>query len=103
MTSLAEPRFSLRTAEAEADMANELAGARLAYWERPAAALEVAIRCAEQGRGHLSRALQSRALSLQGAVSLHRGDLGGAFALAAEAERVAGHDLHARAELAALN
>jgi diguanylate cyclase (GGDEF)-like protein len=77
--------------------------ARLAYWEQPAEALEVAIRCQEQARLLGLPALQSRALALQGAVSLHVGDLRGAFALAAEADRLAGDDLFAHTELAALN
>ena len=81
----------------------ELERARLTYCERPGAALEVAIRCQEQARLAGADALQSRALALQGAVSAHRGDLRGAFALAARAERLAGDDLRASAELAALN
>jgi diguanylate cyclase (GGDEF)-like protein len=103
MIGAPELRFTLRSAEAEHLLDRELVRARLVYWEQPAAALEVAIRCQEQGRVLLVPALQSRALALQGAICLHRGDLGGAFALAAEAERVAGEDLTGRAELAALN
>jgi diguanylate cyclase (GGDEF)-like protein len=77
--------------------------ARRAHWEDPAGSLETAVRCQHQGRTLGDAALQSRALSLQGAVSLHRGDLRGAFELAAEAERHLDDDLRARAELAALN
>jgi diguanylate cyclase (GGDEF)-like protein len=76
--------------------------ARLAYWERPGEALETAIRCQEQARLGADRALQSRALALQGAISLHRGDVHGCVALAAEADRLAAGDLHAQAEVAAL-
>ena len=81
----------------------ELEHARLAYWEEPGRALAVATACLEQARRLGSDALQSRALALQGAVCLHRGDLRGAFALAAEAEQLTGDDLQARVELAALN
>ena len=56
--------------------------------------------CHEEAHGHA--AVQARALVLQGRVSLHRGDLRGAFALAAGAERAAGDDALAGAELAAL-
>jgi diguanylate cyclase (GGDEF)-like protein len=73
------------------------------YWERPSAAHEIAIGALEQARRAGAKPLQSRALTLQGAVSLHGGDLSGAFALAAEADRLAGDDTWARAELASLN
>src|SRR4051794_18976416 len=76
--------------------------ARLGYWEAPAAALEEAIRCREQAWLLRDEGLQSRALTLAGAVSLHRGDLHGAFTLVAQAEPLAGDDLAARAELASL-
>jgi diguanylate cyclase (GGDEF)-like protein len=81
----------------------ELERARLMYWEQPAAALAIAVSGHEQARLLGAKALQSRALALQGAVSLHVGDLRGAFALAADADRLAGDDLVAHAELAALN
>jgi diguanylate cyclase (GGDEF)-like protein len=77
--------------------------ARCDYWEDPAGSLETAIRLLEAGRATGDAELQSRALSLQGAISLHRGDVHGAFALAAEAERHAGESPAARIELAALN
>ena len=73
------------------------------YWEQPAAALEIAVGCQENARLLRCDHLLSRALTLQGAVSLHLGDLRGAFALAAGAERIAGDDAAAQAELAALN
>src|SRR4051794_32978215 len=95
--------FTLCPADAEVALAAALDHARLSYWERPAEALDTAVRCQEQGRVLPAHALQSRALSLQGAICLHRGDLRGAFVLAAEAERLAGEDRHAQAELAALN
>jgi diguanylate cyclase (GGDEF)-like protein len=67
-------------------------------------ALAVAVRCAEQARSHGDAALRARALALQGAITLHRGDLSGAVAIAAEAERAAelGDGDAARAEVAAL-
>ena len=64
------------------------------------------------GRGRLARhrdplprgppGLRSRSLALQGAVSLHRGNLHSAFALATEAEPLAGADTAALTEVAAL-
>ncbi|MEA2310968.1 MAG: hypothetical protein QOE28_936, partial [Solirubrobacteraceae bacterium] len=85
------------------DPHSQLARARDAHWEDPAGSLETAIRVQEHARTHADRAFQSRALSLQGSVSLHRGDLHGAFELAARAARHAHEDLHAEAELAALD
>ena len=79
-----------------------LESARLGYWEQPRAALELAAACREQAVLLQLPALESRAITLEGGISLHRGDIGGAFTLAAEAERLAGEDLHAHAELAAL-
>ena len=76
---------------------------RLTYWEQPGAALQTAIESAEQARLLGETALHARALALQGAVLLHGGDLHGAFALAAEAGALAEDDLHATAEIAALN
>ena len=80
-----------------------LEDARLAYWEDPAGAMAVAARCAERARLTGDVRGLSRALALQGAVSLHRGDLRGAFDAAADAARHAGDDLVARAEVAALD
>jgi diguanylate cyclase (GGDEF)-like protein len=82
---------------------SDLDAARLAWWEEPGEALEIAI--AAQGRARASgdAVLESRALTLQGSVSMHRGDLRGAFALLAEAERLAADDVVARAEHAALS
>ena len=77
--------------------------ARCDYWEDPAGSLETATRLLEAGRATGDAELQSRALALQGAISLHRGDVHGAFALAAGAERHAGESPAARIELAALN
>jgi diguanylate cyclase (GGDEF)-like protein len=81
-----------------------LAHARRRYYEEPAGALAVAIRCYEIARALPDAALCARACTLQGAVSLHRGDLRSALALVVEAERhaEAGHDLVARVEVAAL-
>jgi two-component system, cell cycle response regulator len=79
-----------------------LDAARTVYWEDPAGALAVAVDAHEQALHQGDSALQARALALQGMVTMHRGDLRGAFALAAEAGRVAGEDARAGAELAAL-
>jgi diguanylate cyclase (GGDEF)-like protein len=77
----------------------ELDAARAAYWEDPAGSLATAIRIAgETG----DDGLRARALALQGAVSLHRGNLQGAFAFATEAEPLAGTDAAARCEVAGL-
>jgi diguanylate cyclase (GGDEF)-like protein len=82
----------------------QLTGARGLYYENPAGALADAIRCCEIGRSLRDEELCTRAFALQGMVSLHRGDLRGALALAMEAERhaQAGHGAVARAEVAAL-
>ena len=76
--------------------------ARTVYWEDPAGALAAAVDAYEQALMRGDRVLQSRALTVQGLVTLHRGDLRGAFDLAADAGRVAGEDALAGAELAAL-
>ncbi len=74
--------------------------ARRSFWEDPAGALRVAVECHEEA--HEDPVLRARALIVEGCVSLHRGDLRGAFALAAAAEASAGDDPYAGAELAAL-
>jgi diguanylate cyclase (GGDEF)-like protein len=89
---------------AQPDLRTTLDEARRVYWEDPAGSLAVAVRCAEQARSAGDAELRSRALALQGAITLHRGDLPGAVALAADAERaaeIAGSD-PARVEVAAL-
>jgi diguanylate cyclase (GGDEF)-like protein len=80
-------------------MRTELDAARGSYWEDPAGSLAAAIRIA--GRTG-DDALRAGALALQGAISLHLGNLQGAFALATEAEPLAGTDAAARCEVAAL-
>src|SRR5690349_7162968 len=75
-----------------AGLARELDAARAVYWEDPAGSLATAIRVQEVARGLGDDGILSRACSLQGAITLHRGDLGGAFALAADAERHAEAD-----------
>jgi len=79
-------------AGAPAELATALDRARLAYWEQPEAAMDVAIRCAEQGRTLDLPAVRARALALQGAIALHRGDLQGAAELAEAAGHETGHD-----------
>jgi diguanylate cyclase (GGDEF)-like protein len=90
--------------DAQSDLRRTLDDARRVYWEDPPGSLAVAVRCAEQARSAGEPALRSRALALQGAITLHRGDLAGAVALAAEAEREAelGDSDRARVEVAAL-
>ena len=59
-----------------------LAAARGTYYEDPAGALAIAIRCYELGCSAGDAELCARASALQGMVSLHRGDLSGALARA---------------------
>ena len=75
--------------------------ARRSYFEDPPGALSEAVRCHELARSLDQPALCTRALALQATVSLHRGDLRGALALAVEAERHGqeSNDLTARAEV----
>jgi diguanylate cyclase (GGDEF)-like protein len=82
--------------------AQQLDAARRSYWEDAGRSLEVAVDVHERARAAGDAPLRARALALQGACSLHRGDLHGALALAAEGDLLAGEDLVARAELAAL-
>ncbi|HET8755806.1 MAG TPA: diguanylate cyclase [Solirubrobacteraceae bacterium] len=79
--------------------------ARDIHHEDHAAALAEAIRCHEIARGLDEPALRCRALVLQAAVMLQRGDLQGAVALTTDAEPYAeaADDDAARAELAAVN
>src|SRR5918995_4379471 len=79
-----------------------LDAARAAYWEDPVGSLAAAIEVHEHAHARDDGPLQGRALALQGMISMHRGDLRGAFALAAEAERGVGDDARGGAELAAL-
>ncbi len=86
------------------DTGRALDEARRVYWEDPAGSLAEAVRCHEHARSAGDAGLRARALALQGSVTLHRGDLAGAVALAADAERQAGlgdSDV-AHAEVAAL-
>ncbi len=85
-----------------ARLTRALEAARRGFWEDPSGALEVGIACHAESLSLQHGPLSSRSLVLQGCVSLHRGDLRGAFSLAAEAERDAGDNAHAGAELAAL-
>lgn len=102
--------FSLSTeldpirGEGAEQMHRRLAQARHAYYEHPAATLAEATRCREVARMLNNDGLSARACALQAAVSLHRGDLRGALALAVEAERHAQacYEADARAEVAAI-
>lgn len=75
---------------------------RRAYYEDPAGVLAEAIRCHEIARFFDDAALCARARALQGAVSLHRGDLRGSLAVEAERYSERSEDIEARAEVAAL-
>jgi diguanylate cyclase (GGDEF)-like protein len=81
-----------------------LVRARRGYYEDPGTALAEAIRSHEIARSLGEAGLCARARALQGAVSLHRGDLRSALGLAVEAERLAegSDDTTARSEVAAL-
>ncbi len=78
--------------------------ARHVFLEQPGEALAEAIRCYELARSIGDPATCARARVLQGAVSLHRGDLRGSLELLVEAERHCEEcdDLAARTELAAI-
>ena len=62
------------------------------------------MQCQERARTLDAHDLRARALALQGAITLHRGDLRGAVGLAAEAERIAalGDGVASHVEVAAL-
>src|ERR1700744_135655 len=95
----------LLSADADADTVRAaLDQARRVYYEEPADALAVAVRCYEIARSLPAAGLCARARALQGAVSLHRGNLRSALDLVVDAERDAEHggDLAARVEVAAL-
>lgn len=81
-----------------------LDGAAACYYERPAEAEAAALRVRHEASRSGAAALASRALSLLGCISLNRGDVRGAFRLAAQAEDEAERsgDLRARADAAAL-
>ena len=81
-----------------------LGQAWLLHLEDPPRALATAVECHEVARSLEDPALCARARALQGAVSLHRGDLSGALDLVFDAERYCerGEDGTARAEVAAL-
>ena len=74
------------------------------YMEDPAVALAEAVRCHEVARWLEDAVLCARARALQGASSLHRGDLNSAIDLVFEAQRYAEHsdDEAAQAEVAGL-
>jgi diguanylate cyclase (GGDEF)-like protein len=82
-----------------------LARAWRLHIEDPASALTTAVECHEIARSLEDPALCARARALQGAVSLHRGDLSGALDLLFDAERYrerGEEDVAARAEVAVL-
>jgi diguanylate cyclase (GGDEF)-like protein len=90
--------------EMAARLRRQLDDARDAHWENPTRALATAVRAHDAARAVGDAASWSRALTLQGTVALHRGDLPRAFALAGQAEQHAerAEGDTARAELAAL-
>jgi diguanylate cyclase (GGDEF)-like protein len=81
-----------------------LVDARRQYLEDPRGALADAVRTHETARLHGDDVLCARALVLQSVISLHRGDLRSAMALAMDAERFVEIDTDtvARAELSAV-
>jgi diguanylate cyclase (GGDEF)-like protein len=91
--------------DGEADAARRtIARAWRSYYEDPAGALDTAVRGYESGRSLDDAGLRARARALQGAVSLHRGDLQGALELAVDAQHylLQTTDSAARCEVAAL-
>jgi diguanylate cyclase (GGDEF)-like protein len=103
MSTARAPENSAEGGEADA-MRRAIAHAWRAYYEDPAAALDMAARGYEAGRLLDDACLCARARALQGAVGLHRGDLPGALALAVEAQHYAQRstDAAASCEVAAL-
>jgi diguanylate cyclase (GGDEF)-like protein len=79
----------MRPATDTHDVRRALDRARRHYWEDPKGSLAAAVHCQESARRLEAPDLRARALALQGAITLHRGDLRGAIGLAAEAERQA--------------
>jgi len=104
MATLQPTHLELTSGSDAGALRRALAHARRAYYEEPAEALAVAIRCHEVARSLSDAGLCARARALQGAVSLHRGDLRSALDLLVDAERFAerSEDLPARVEVAAL-
>jgi two-component system cell cycle response regulator len=95
------PRLELDDAR---EIGRVLDAARRRHYEDGDGALVDAIRCHEAARALDDAALRGRALALQAAVMLQRGDLRGAFQLASEAAAHAERASHdgVRAELAAV-
>jgi diguanylate cyclase (GGDEF)-like protein len=104
MASILQTHLDLASGAEAAFIREALTLARRAYYEEPADALAVAIRCHEAARSLEDAALCARARALEGAVSLHRGNLRSALDLVVEAERYAerGDDDEARTEVAAV-
>ncbi|HEX8975429.1 MAG TPA: diguanylate cyclase [Solirubrobacteraceae bacterium] len=109
----ARPRISLTASSADRDLAGydqaervrrTLVNARSVYYEQPASALADAVHCYEVARSLEDPALCARAQAIQGAVSLHRGNLRDALDLLVDAERSSelSDDTVAHAEVAAL-
>ncbi|HMJ34458.1 MAG TPA: diguanylate cyclase [Baekduia sp.] len=93
-------------ADPRREIARALDGARAAHHEAPGAAMAVAVRCETHARALGDPAGRARALALQGMITLNRGGMHAAFALAAEAEAEAeaeaAGDSAATVEVAAL-
>ncbi|MHB1572243.1 MAG: hypothetical protein ACYC0H_23975, partial [Solirubrobacteraceae bacterium] len=79
-----------------------LAAARSRALEDPVGAVADAIRCHELGSSLRDPALCARALTLQAAAAIHRGDLGAALERTIEAERHRAGGDEARVELASV-
>jgi diguanylate cyclase (GGDEF)-like protein len=104
MTFLISTELDPASGDGAEQVRRQLVLARHAHYEHPEDTLVEAIRCQDAARSLNDDGLSARAYALQAAVSLHRGDLRGALALAVEAERHAQAcgDTYARAEVAAL-
>jgi diguanylate cyclase (GGDEF)-like protein len=90
--------------DATDDLRRVLIRARQRYLEDPRGTLADTVRCHELARLLGDDVLCARALALQSVISLHRGDLGSAMALAVKAQTHVEEttDVVARAELAAV-
>jgi diguanylate cyclase (GGDEF)-like protein len=86
------------------DLARALDEARGEFYEAPAETMDIGVRCELRARALADPAARARALALQGMITLNRGAMRQAFALAAEAEAEAelAGDAAATVEVAAL-
>ena len=105
MASDIQAQLTLSAVDDPSRVGTALVAVRRGYHEEPAAGLAVASTAYEAGRARDDAVIRARARGLQAAITLHRGDLGGALSLVLAAERDAqdSGDPGARAEVAAVH